>query len=338
MKILHIIYALGNGGAENMLVDIINEQIILGNNVQLIVINNIVDKEVIKPLNNKTVFICLGRSENSRNIFYFIKLYFHLITIRPNIVHCHNITLGKILKLYFKKKVVTVHDVGLSSELLDNYNKIFAISKAVQNDLLINGGFNSTVVYNGIKVNRIITKNNFNNDCFEILQISSLIHEKKGQDLLINAIFEIVKENKNIHLTFIGGGASYDYLSVLVKKLRLENHITFLGNKSREYVYNSINQYDLLVQPSRFEGFGLTVIEGMVAKIPVLVSNINGPMEIICEGEYGYYFESNNTKSLANKINEIMITDTNSIVEKAYCYTCNNFDIKLTAKNYIENY
>ena len=58
----------------------------------------------------------------------------------------------------------------------------------------------------------------------------------------------------------------------MVVELNLEKHVRFLGNQSREYVYSHLKDYDLFVQPSRFEGFGLTVAEAMAACVPVLVT------------------------------------------------------------------
>lgn len=54
--------------------------------------------------------------------------------------------------------------------------------------------------------------------------------------------------------------------------------------KNQEWIYHNLCNFDLFIQPSRFEGFGLTVAEAIAAKVTVLVSNIQGPMEIIDDG------------------------------------------------------
>jgi len=80
----------------------------------------------------------------------------------------------------------------------------------------------------------------------------------------------------------------------------------------------------------------------MAAKIPVLVSNVDGPMEVIDNGKYGYFFESKNAESLATLIEEVMSDYTNnivkSVVEKAYVRVAEEFDIKNTAINYLNAY
>ncbi|GAB6282464.1 MAG: hypothetical protein STSR0008_12100 [Ignavibacterium sp.] len=75
----------------------------------------------------------------------------------------------------------------------------------------------------------------------------------------------------------------------------------------------------------------------MAAKLPVLVSDIDGPMEIIKNGKYGSYFEVGDHNDLANKLLEIKNKYNANCFDKKnneiYDYIKNNFDIKLTAKN-----
>ena len=55
----------------------------------------------------------------------------------------------------------------------------------------------------------------------------------------------------------------------LVQEYNLNSYISFLGSKDTHYIEQHLKDYDLLVQPSRIEGFGLTVAEAMAAKVPV---------------------------------------------------------------------
>jgi glycosyltransferase involved in cell wall biosynthesis len=103
-----------------------------------------------------------------------------------------------------------------------------------------------------------------------------------------------------------------------------------------------LREYDLLIQPSLYEGFGLTVVEGMIAKVPVLVSNTDGPMNIIDSEQYGYSFTVNDSSDLTNKILFIYNNNQNEMfhnkLEKSYQYALNKFDIRNTANNYINEY
>jgi glycosyltransferase involved in cell wall biosynthesis len=345
MKILHVIFSFSTGGAETMLVDIINEQIKF-KDVNLLIVNNLVDENLIKLLSKNVKVHFLQRKPGSLNPFSFLKFNFLVRKIRPNVLHFHNPSGINLLFFNTKgTKCLTVHDVGVSTKIFSRYDKIFAISKAVQQDIFKRGSFSSTLVYNGIKIEDVekslkIQKNGL----FKIVQISRLEHMKKGQHILLEALRIIVKEKNiaTISVDFIGDGKSSYYLKGLAKEMDIVEYVNFLGPKDRIYIYKNIKNYNLLIQPSIYEGFGLTVIEGMAAKIPVLVSDIDGPLEIISNGTYGFYFKSEDARDCAYKIltmmNMIHLEEVDLKILNAYNYVKENFDISKTAQNYIENY
>ena len=76
----------------------------------------------------------------------------------------------------------------------------------------------------------------------------------------------------------------------------------------------------------------------MAAKVPVIVSNIEGPMEVIGNGKYGYYFKTEDVEDLANKIELVLNTDNSSMTEKAYNHVTNTYGINITAEHYIKEY
>jgi glycosyltransferase involved in cell wall biosynthesis len=340
MKITHIILSLQSGGAEHMLIDIMHEQLKLGHKLKLIVVNHQIDQKIKTFIDKKIKVVAIKRPEGSRNLYYFIKLYLLLYINKSTIIHCHNISLGSILKFYYRNKIVTVHDIGKYSPQLKYFNKVIAISIAVKSDLLNKGNCESDVIHNGIKTSLINLGRKEKQDDIKLVQISRLKHDKKGQDILINAIFKLVQEtkHKNIKCYFIGEGPSEVYLKEYVKKLALEKNIIFLGLKDRFYVYENLYKYDILVQPSRYEGFGLTIVEAMAAKVPVLVSDIEGPMEVIRSGEIGEYFNNEDINNLSEKLIHMIQFRNNKKVNLAYEFTRSNYDIKNTAYKYIEEY
>ena len=340
-KIVHIIFSLQTGGAELMLIDIINEQI--KNNKVILVVVNDYDEHILDQLDKGVEIVLLGRNQGSKNPYYIIKLNLIVKSINSDVIHCHNVNM---IDLFFlpsikKKMILTIHDTSIKYDKYNKYCLLFAISKAVQIDLKKRYNLNSILIYNGINANKIDKKVYFNreNDIFKIVQISRLDHKKKGQDILIKAIHRLTNKNLNINVDFIGIGQSESHLKTLVSDLKLEDRIRFLGLKDRAYIYSHLNEYDLLVQPSVYEGFGLTVAEAMLAKVRVLVSNIEGPMEVINNGEYGYFFESENVDSLASCLENIITSPSKyKLVENAYRYAEKNFNIESTAKCYLEEY
>jgi glycosyltransferase involved in cell wall biosynthesis len=345
MKILHVIFSLNTGGTETMLIDIINEQS-KTQKVELLVVNNVVNEALLRTINKEVTIHYLNRKPGNRNPIPILQFNYKVFKINPTIIHFHNHNAINLLK--YKTKALTcltIHDVNVSVTNFFKYKKLFSISKAVQEDILIRSGIKSIKIYNGIRFDKVQVKDN----CIEIrkikiIQVSRLDHLKKGQDILIYAIYILVKENKlnNIELNLIGEGDSIGYLKNLVKELNIENYVNFLGVKTRKFIYKELKNYQLLVQPSLYEGFGLTIVEGMAAKIPVLVSDIDGPMEIIDNGKYGFYFKSGDVKNCAIKIlgivNDFQKKEIREKIEKTYLYAKDSFNIQKTAENYINNY
>ncbi len=136
--------------------------------------------------------------------------------------------------------------------------------------------------------------------------------------------------------------ASRSFLEKLTADLAVSDQVTFTGAKERPYIQEHLSDFDLLVQPSRYEGFGITVIEAMAAGIPVLVSNVDGPMEIIGEGKYGSYFTSGDETDCALKIKEIkeksIKAEFRKHLEESRVYVNNTFSIKSTSINYCDSY
>ena len=145
-------------------------------------------------------------------------------------------------------------------------------------------GFDSKVIYNGIHFDQVATSPHAMGQTCHIVNVGRLQNDK-GQKVLVEAA-KILKKQGDIHFTidFIGGGENETSLKELVNAYNLNDEIHFLGFKSREYVYENLCQYDLYVQPSIFEGFGLTLAEAIAAEVPVITSDLEGPVEVIAGG------------------------------------------------------
>lgn len=337
MNITHIIFSLQIGGSENMLIDIINEQVLLNHEVKLIIINDDINNTLLESIDTRALITKLKRPAKSKNPYYFIKLYFILFFTKNAIVHCHNSIMGKILKYYNKKKIITIHCTGAAKDGLNNFDKIIAISNAVKIDLKKNGNYDSEVIINGVNCNNIEIKDQTNNtNIYKLLQIGRL-EDIKGQDLSLKAVANLVKRGIKIELSLIGTGATKSKLYKLASELEILDYVKFMGAMAKHDIYKQIHYYDILLQPSREEGFGLTIIEGMAAKVPVLVSNISGPLEVILNGKIGTSFISENIDDFTEKI--CYILNHNKLkIDEAYKYTLKNYSIKNTVDNYIKVY
>lgn len=340
MNILHCFFSFNVGGAEAMLVDIINEQI-KSTNITLIIVNRNYDNMLLNKIDKRVNILLLNRKRGSKSIIPILKLNYYIWRLNPDAIHLHSSTLDRLLPFRMSNLFLTVHDMGIDQTYFHRYKRLFAISESVKNDIISSNNYPVQVISNGINV-QVVNQNKSYHKEFKIIQVANLISKKKGQDILINALSLVIHKYHfdNITVDFIGQGDSLVELKELVKKLDIENNVCFLGLRDRDYIYSHLCDYDLMCHPSRFEGFGLVVAEGMAAKIPVLVATGDGPFEIIEGGKYGYYFERENAEDCASKIVDIYKNYENRslIVDKAYQHVLEKYSIEQTARRYLEEY
>src|SRR5690349_19981589 len=89
------------------------------------------------------------------------------------------------------KTVFTTHDIDTAIEHIRQYNAAMAISTAVAANVFQRIQFQPAVIHNGIASNNFKLRNNYRllpNEKIRLVQLSRLVHEKKGQDILIEAL------------------------------------------------------------------------------------------------------------------------------------------------------
>lgn len=362
MRIVHVFWSLRYGGIETMLVNIANAQAQYGANVYIIIINDNCEKTLLSALNKNVKVIFLHRKLHSKGLLFIFKFNRVLCKIHPDIIHLHETHLfGVIFPRHLRNiTCATLHDVPYGSlcgssilqrkilvlnfrlpgnvAYLNKIPQIFSISNIVRKELLEKFGVDSIVVNNGIDTSKFKRRQQKPiSNPMKLVQVSRLEHKKKGQDLLIEAV---AKLNGRIEVDFIGEGDSMAYLSDLSKSLGIERYVHFLGKKTQSFISENLQNYDLFVQPSRFEGFGLTVAEAMAAEVPVLVTEGEGPAEITCNDKYGWTFRNGDIGDLANKIVNVQEHYVTALykADEARKYVCNNYDVTATAKRYLEEY
>lgn len=124
----------------------------------------------------------------------------------------------------------------------------------------------------------------------------------------------------------------------MINDLGLSGTVSLIGPKTPDYVSQHLADYDLMVQPSRFEGFGLTLAEAMASGLPVLASDVKAQMGVIAHGEYGYFFPSGDHEALADKIEYIISNYDPMIADRAYRRVVELYNVSVTAARYVEEY
>jgi len=153
----------------------------------------------------------------------------------------------------------------------------------------------------------------------------SRIDPRKGQDILIKAMRKVVDKTKRIRCVFVGNGSFskqmvkargrwHNELLKMVNSLKLADKVRFIGYLENEALYKLYEASDIVVQPSKDEGFGLTVSEAMVFGKPVIGSKTGGIPVQITHGYNGFLFEPCNHDELASLI--ITLADDKKLIEE----------------------
>lgn len=133
------------------------------------------------------------------------------------------------------------------------------------------------------------------------LTVCRLDEEQKDVTTLINAFSRYKGKEK---LLIIGDGKDREKLEKLCKDKKIENKVTFLGTLTNPYVF--VKKAKCFILSSKGEGFGLVVAEALYCGTKVISSNCPvGPREILLDGKIGELFKVGDEKELLDKLNNI---------------------------------
>ena len=242
---------------------------------------------------------------------------------------------GIIAGIITGKKIIS-HNRGLHKPIqidviLSKFvHKIICISDFVKEEYVNNGIDISKciTIYNGVDIERFKPVDIKLNKI--IIGCVGRLEEWKGQQVLLEAVPNIVMEFPDIKFQFIGSGSNENNLIKQVKDLNIQEYVEFLGSVSN--INKLMEKFTIAVHTSiKPEPFGRVIIEAMAMEKPVISTNIGGPKEIIVDGLNGFLIEPNDSNILSKKIIEIL-TDKNlqlRIGKEARRLVENKFNAKL---------
>ena len=183
------------------------------------------------------------------------------------------------------------------------------------------------------------TKLGINDDYIVIGAVSRLRYEK-GIDLLIEAFSLVEKQNLNIHLLIVGSGPDEPKLKEMIRAKGLEKKCTFAGGADWESAMRFMTLMDMVVIPSRFEGFGLAAAEAMAMGKQVFASNVFGLKEVVENEKTGLLFESNDSKALSQLMTRLVENSKLSIElgQNGFSSCLERFDMPVFSKKMIQLY
>ena len=137
-----------------------------------------------------------------------------------------------------------------------------------------------------------------------ILAVSRLDTVQKDYETLIKGYELAVENGLKEKLYIVGDGPDRDKIEVLIKNSSIKENIFLIGKTKNPYVW--MKNSKLFVHSSKYEGFGLVLVEAMILGKVVISSDCKvGPKEILQNGESGLLFEVGDFEELSKKLLEI---------------------------------
>ena len=369
-KIVHIIPTLGGGGAEILLGQIAIEQAKKGNEVHIILLEdlhftyinyplkieleNLVELHFIKEQINfslkKRKFIC--KTQNLKSL---------LNVINPNIIHSH-LYLSEIFTHlhHFKnvKYISHLHDnmhqfsfskkrklrLNITDFLEVNWlkkqykksnTKFIAISEDTEN-------YFKYKLPSKIRKNICVLPNAINTKAykpefiekineFKLISVGNLV-PKKNHEMLIDVLFYLKNNSPlNYHLDILGFGPLHDELQAKIDDLKLNENITLRGNVGN--VAEFLTNSDIYIHTAKYEPFGMVFLEAMASGLPIVSTNGQGNANLILNNFNGFLLDDFNIEKFARKTDEIC---QNQSLRKKLGDNSLEFSSKFTIEQYVE--
>lgn len=341
MKVLVCLPCLLTGGTEIQTLSLVQALVEAGHKVYVACYFEF-SPDMVKQYQDTgaEVFLLSPSGKRTSGIYSTIKhLWVGLTKVvketKPDIVHVQYMAPGAIpvilLRLFGAKKILaTAHTSGdiYSSKglrLIEFLNKLvltgfqciteraersfFGSSALFASDIRFGKHGNHFTIYNNLPSYLSISeKERHLKEDQEAVTIGvvSRLEPIKGMDLVIPAFAEIHKQFPNTRLIVIGDGTLRTSMERDVKNNGIEEFVEFEGRRNQSDLQDYYDRIDILLMPSRSEGFGLTAIEGMARGCVPIVSDTGGLPEVVRDGIDGLLHCPEDVSDLAAKICQLL--------------------------------
>lgn len=193
------------------------------------------------------------------------------------------------------------YTVCVSEWVMNYFTKSFEFTKPI--GVLYNTNESDEIK---MKSQEMITDVVFEEDCFNICSVGK-ISNVKGFDRLVKIHKQLLEDNIKNHIYIFGKGEDKNKLESCIAEKNLSETFTFMGYKTNPYKY--VKNCDLYVCSSRSEGFSTSVTESLIVGTPVVTTLCSGMKEMLGENnEYGIVTE-NDEDALYEGIKKMLTTE-----------------------------
>jgi UDP-glucose:(heptosyl)LPS alpha-1,3-glucosyltransferase len=168
----------------------------------------------------------------------------------------------------------------------------------------------------------------------------SMNYDIKGLDYLMRgfARFRVTHPKEPLKLLVVGKSSKAEYVS-LARELGIQNDVIYTGVVPHERVADVYLASDLFAMPSRFDTFGLTVLEAMAASLPVIVSANVGAKDVVKQGRNGFVVENGSQEEQIGHALEVLSNrNIRNIMSREAGKTAAEYGWDVSLEKYLEFY
>jgi glycosyltransferase involved in cell wall biosynthesis len=163
---------------------------------------------------------------------------------------------------------------------------------------------NITVINNGLDTNEFSPVNEVKRNEYRLITTASADVPLKGLDFSLKALKKLKKDFPNIHLIVIGLIKKGGHTEKLIRKLGLENDVTFKSNLTKNEIKDCYSKSSIAIVSSLYEGFGYPVIEAMSCEIPLIATNVSSIPELT--SEFAKLVDPKNEEMIYQSVKDIL--------------------------------
>ena len=182
----------------------------------------------------------------------------------------------------------------------------FGTSKVYAPDTLLRPKGNHFTLYNCLPeyMSVALTPKSFGHTL--TIGVVSRLVTIKGMDLVLPAFAVIHAQHSDTRLLVVGDGELRQAMEQQASELRLADTVRFLGLQPQTALASIYDEIDILLVPSRSEGFGLTALEGMARGCVVVAADVGGLPEVVADGQTGLLHKAGDASDMARQVGRLM--------------------------------
>lgn len=170
-----------------------------------------------------------------------------------------------------------------------------------------------------------------------ILLYVGRIDWNKRVDKIVEALPAILKDFPSAKLVVVGPDYSncVNELWGISKKLKVTDSLVITGNVSREKLLEFYSVANVFLLPSSYEGFGLSMLEAMCSKIPVIASPSGGPGDILKDRTHALLLKESNSYEISRLVHDVLTNQ--SLKEELVKNALELVETKYTWENVVDH-